>query len=64
MKPRLCARPPAGRHQRHGVATCGACGVRRFRDYAALRWPGRGQLDVPPRAGPTARATGPLLLRP
>ncbi|MEU3355820.1 DUF6255 family natural product biosynthesis protein [Streptomyces sp. NPDC037389] len=59
MRPR-CAHPAeewvTDRHA--GSATCGRCGVRRFSDYAALRWPGRGQLGSPPLDGRTAWARG------
>ncbi|MEU4211254.1 DUF6255 family natural product biosynthesis protein [Streptomyces sp. NPDC026206] len=59
-----CAHPEAGWTASRGIATCGSCGVRRFREYAALWWPGRGgDMGGAPRSKPTVRTTGVLLLR-
>ncbi len=66
MSPSNCAHPAGSWTAGPGTATCRSCGVRRFSDYAALRWPGdAGHSTVlAPCRKPTTSATGTLLLRP
>ncbi|MFI9309144.1 DUF6255 family natural product biosynthesis protein [Streptomyces triculaminicus] len=47
---RTCPHPRAGWGTAEGVATCGACGVRRFLDYGAL-WRDVGERRTGPAAG-------------
>ncbi|MEX2982045.1 DUF6255 family natural product biosynthesis protein [Streptomyces sp. C36] len=51
---RTCPHPEGGWGVTHGIATCRACGVRRFVDYGALRLPGQAVAT-----GERVFATGP-----
>ncbi|MFI2072141.1 MULTISPECIES: DUF6255 family natural product biosynthesis protein [Streptomyces] len=55
---RTCPHPEGGWGVTDGLATCRACGVRRFLDYGALRLPGQAVASGESPQHPSWRVPG------